>query len=864
MIHRQYVPLARRLAQLVGVFALGATTMASDCAGPESVTERSIVARIDPATRVDTTYTLDTLVYRAPFVTGSNGVGLTDFDVRWETSRATVARLLDPPVQRYSGGTTLVDSATRPLMRVEVVRDGDAVVTMTPLDVNFAGGTTQRYTATIVALANRPTTLDVQSVYNLRVGDTLSLAASPRGSSPGVFTTGSVEWTVTNAAVAQISTRPTDGGTPAVRNPITNGPLDRIGLRALAVGTTPLRVVYTGRAGVRLERTVTVNVTANAARVQIDRSTPQTIVANDVNGVIFASLLDAAGRPVDPSSLRFTSRDSIALPIRPAVTGCPATNDPTGCATIVEPNSGEIVRRGGVVRGWIVATAGTAAPDSVELTAYPAVASLEISPPSATIALGGAADFTVIARDASRNVIPAAAFPSPIVIARPPGASSAIALQLSTAGKPAMVTNVVVSAVPPGPATATAELVATRSFRTGVLEARATITVRTVDRIVVTPATATHRIGTAGVTFTAQLLDGAGRPVVDPAIRPTWTTADSSVATVAPTTDRTAVASGLRTGRTDVIASAQGVTGRASLEVTGALVTPTITVTPADLLLEVGQVGTITATVANVATPTTVEWVSRNPAVAAITPSGLSTAVRAGSPGTTYIVATYIGGAGTVRDSARVRVPVTSRVRFALLEPRAAEITAPASVTYRVSLFDSAGTVVNPTTEFASAIRYTSSRPSVATIDSTTGQATGVSGGTTVIRARYLLGGVEVASDTSTLLVYPPTAGHLGSLEISTAGNAREVRVGQDLLFQVIVRDVAGTPVRSGVTVDVGPASSPYVDVTRATEFTEGYFYRIRGKAPTPSLAVNPLAAFVLIRADVIGAGAAVPIVVRP
>jgi hypothetical protein len=193
-----------------------------------------------------------------------------------------------------------------------------------------------------------------------------------------------------------------------------------------------------------------------------------------------------------------------------------------------------------------------------------------------------------------------------------------------------------------------------------------------------------------------------------------------------------------------------------------------------------------------------------------------------------------------------------------VLEPTNAEITAPASLQYRVRFLDAAGAAT--TVETGGALQFTSSNTTAATIDAASGLARGAGAGTTTITARYLLNGTQVATVQTPLVVYAAgSAGHFGSVEISTASNAREVRVGQDLIFQVIVRDVNGNQVTSGVTgLTVVPllpnATSPFVDIEVVTDFGAGYFYRIRGKAP----------GVVRVIADAPGVHAEIPIVVRP
>lgn len=216
--------------------------------------------------------------------------------------------------------------------------------------------------------------------------------------------------------------------------------------------------------------------------------------------------------------------------------------------------------------------------------------------------------------------------------------------------------------------------------------------------------------------------------------------------------------------------------------------------------------------------------------------------------------------------------PVSSNVARIELEPRNAEITAPATQQYRVLFFDGSGARIS--VESGGTLRFTSSVPTVASIDSTTGLATGVTAGTTTITARYLRNGVLVRQDASPLTVYAAgSAGHYGSAVISTNNNnQRTLRPGESLLFQLIVRDVAGTQITSGVTpAPTVASSSSSVAIVRCTSAeldlaspcyavrnTPGYFYRMTaGSSATVGSSVK-------IRYDIVGAGGEITMVITP
>ncbi|MBL0939265.1 MAG: hypothetical protein IBJ03_10235 [Gemmatimonadaceae bacterium] len=209
--------------------------------------------------------------------------------------------------------------------------------------------------------------------------------------------------------------------------------------------------------------------------------------------------------------------------------------------------------------------------------------------------------------------------------------------------------------------------------------------------------------------------------------------------------------------------------------------------------------------------------------------------------------------------------PPTSIVTRIAIEPRDAEVTAPATQQYSVALYNAAGARVQA--ETGGSIRYTSSLTTVARIDSVTGLATGANAGVTTITARYLLNGVLVQTDASPLTVYAAgAAGHYGSATISTNNNnTRTLRAGETLLFQLIVRNVAGTQVTSGVTpAPTVTTSTGNVSIAPCTPGVgpcpnfAGYFFTMTA---SPNATAGST---VRIRYDVMGAGGEITMTIVP
>jgi alpha-tubulin suppressor-like RCC1 family protein len=175
-------------------------------------------------------------------------------------------------------------------------------------------------------------------------------------------------------------------------------------------------------------------------------------------------------------------------------------------------------------------------------------------------------------------------------------------------------------------------------------EVPVTVTPAPVVRIVVTPDSVTLRPGDR-TRATALLRDAAGD--VDPSL-PTWTSADSTIATV----DRVGGIQGVRVGRTTVAVTAGA--ARTVVHVTVVARPSTLYASPAQNVLLPGLERPLVAyrLTGRLGAPDTLvaAWTSRTPAVATVDERGV---VRAVAPGEALIVARV----GT--DS--VEVPVTVR-----------------------------------------------------------------------------------------------------------------------------------------------------------------------------------------------------------
>ena len=104
-----------------------------------------------------------------------------------------------------------------------------------------------------------------------------------------------------------------------------------------------------------------------------------------------------------------------------------------------------------------------------------------------------------------------------------------------------------------------------------------------------------------------------------------------------------------------------------------------------------------------------------------------------------------------------------------------------------------------------------------------------IASGTSDVTVLYTKNGQNVAVDYTSFRVNATTAGPYGSLTITTPANARQLRVGETLLFQVFVRDVNG-----GILTAVAPSliavaqDGTILRVERVVDPT-GNFYSMKG-----------------------------------
>ena len=398
------------------------------------------------------------------------------------------------------------------------------------------------------------------------------------------------------------------------------------------------------------------------------------------------------------------------------------TVNSTGYATAVGAGSASLVATSNGKSGTAQITVnGSSSPVPV--------ATVTVSPSSATGNVGDAAQFSATTKDANGNVLTGRTITWS-------STNTAVATVSSTGYAKAV-------------GAGSASLVATSEGKSGAAQitVNGSSTPVPVATVTVSPATATGNVGDAA-QFTATTKDANGNVLTGRTI--TWSSTNTAVATVS----STGYAKAVGAGTASLVATSEGKSGQAQITVNGSTPVPvaSVTVSPSSATGNVGDAAQFTATTkdanGNVLTGRTVTWSSTNTSVVTVNSTGYAKAVGAGSAS---LVATSEGKSGT----AQITVNGTSGpapVATVAVSPSSATIAVGSTQTFSVVLKDASGNVLTGRT-----VTWSSSAPLIAGV-STTGVATALLAGTSTITATSE-GKSGSASLTVTALPPPPSSG---------------------------------------------------------------------------------------------------------
>ena len=470
---------------------------------------------------------------------------------------------------------------------------------------------------------------------------------------------------------------------------------------AVASGTATITATSEGRSG-----SATINVSARPASAVIVSPGQVTLFAAQTVQ-LSALVTDDRGQVLTGQTVSFSTSNSAV-----------ATVSTSGLVTGVSAGSATITATSDAAVGTAVVTI---VPDPV--------AAVDITPASSSIIAGNTVQLTA----------------TPMNVSGQPLTGRTI---FWSSGTPALA-SVSSSGMVTGLAAGNAVIIATVDGKQG----SATVIVRVVPvaTVTVNPPTAAITVGQT-VTLTATTTDASGNPLSGRIVG--WSSSDNTIASVSASGVVTALAPGAAT----ITASSEGQSGTAIVTV-GPVPVATVSVTPAQPTLTVGQTVTLTANPMDASgqpvTGRAVTWTSGAPSIATVSGSGVVTGVASGSA---VITATVDG----VPGSATVVVNPTP-VASVTVSPSSRTLTIGQTVTLGATARDAGGNVIA-----GAPITWTSSNTAVATV-SASGVVTAVGAGSATIQATS-----GTASGTAAITVNYPPLHHI----IVTPANPR-IKIGQ-------------------------------------------------------------------------------------
>ena len=700
----------------------------------------TILVQVDPVSRTDTTYVGDVFDIPMPHFRDATGKAFGGFDVSRTTTASTVARPSESLTRIDPNAIgTMTDSTSNQMITIQPLKAGEArlsvatvltdLKTATPstIGVTTPTGAPLVFTHNVIVLPDPPTILNLPSVIHMQVGDTLTLAPMPRGSSGGTVTTGSALWNVESGlGVATLHplnvTELVWPNTPAYTQNslpgITKGGTGRIGLKGRFPGEAQLVVIWASAGGARIQKNITVIVTARPAPViftsggsvddpALERQTvtvgkTRQFNLRDVKNVIIPLTL------VDWKS----SSPSIADITPSGASGGFATCRSEGTVTILA----------NVASTGDIATAKLLCGVSVTPTV-----TIAITPPSASVKVGSDITFNATAVDPllSSNIkwnVP-----------------TANAQVISVVSSSQLTSSVTVRGVHPGEVTVMA-FYGEPGIPGASTTAALTVTARTLRLV---PATTPTPVA-AGATqqYTVEEVDaGNNRIGTIPAAEFTWSPSESTVADVDANGKATCAPTGA--GGTIPVTAIHRVTGEsvtATLSCSPpASSLPALVVNPHAVSVSQGRTTTIAAVVTNGLNVTDVTWSTKDAAVATISDNGSRSitvnGIKAGS--STYIVGTFAYSGGTSRDSTLVTVTnaSTAQVDHITMEPDSVNVAKGALVQYRVRYWNASNVEMNA--EAGSTTAFTVDVSSVAQVGASSGLVSTRGVGETHVNASY-------------------------------------------------------------------------------------------------------------------------------
>ncbi|MEP7383473.1 MAG: Ig-like domain-containing protein [Gemmatimonadota bacterium] len=696
----------------------------------------------------------DTLLLSARLLDAQGRV-LTGRVVSWISGAPMIASVDSRGhVTAIGPGTALIIASSegvRTTISITVAAATVAAVVTSPANATIQEGTTVQLSASIMDARGRPmagkvatwisSNLSVATVSSTGLVQAIAPgSAGISARSDGII--GSSTITVVLVPIANVALTPptaavTTGRTVQLTVVLTdaagrslplNGRLITWSSNAPSIATVGATGVVTGtsagsatvRADVDGKTGISSIVVSDAPVSSVSVSPGTTQLTAGSSAQFTATALDAGGLVLTGRSVSWSSSD-------PGV----ASVSSSGLVSALSPGTVQLT-----------ATIGGVAGSATVTVAAVSVASVAVTPGSASIVVGGTVQLAAAASDVAGNIL----------------LGRAVSWSSATPAVATIDANGLVSAVGAGTSLVTATI-------DGV-SASATITVTSVAvaSVSVTPTTASLAVG-GSVQLTATAKDAAGNVLTG---RPTtWSTGALSVATV----NGSGLVSAVSAGSAVISVSIGGVTASATMTVT-AVPVASVSVTPGSASIAAGGTLQLTATAkdaaGNVLIGRTTSWSSGAPAVASINGSGLVSAVSAGSS----VISVTIDGVTAAATITVTNAPVIS----ASVSPTSTNLTVGGTVQLTVTARDGTGSIVTgrPTV-------WSSGSPSVATINAN-GLVTAVGVGSALLTVT-----VEGARGTSNVNVTEvPIA------NISVSPNTPSITAGASITLAATPTDAKG------------------------------------------------------------------------
>ncbi len=673
----------------------------------------------------------DSLSLRVSSSGGASGtVAMAASVARWTSSDPTVATVSDDGVVASTGeGSAIIMaqvSGATATADVQVVNTPVASVTISPPNASILPGQKLLLTATPLDSRGRVTSKGSPSWSSSNTSvATVAADGMATGVAKGVaIITVEIQKKKSTATITVLDV-------PAASVSVT------LAASSLSVGqTTQASTVVKDAQGNTLSGRVVAWQSSNPALATVTAAGLVTAIAK--GSVTISAICDAkvgsapltvaapapASITITPTGISLTKGQSTQLSAQVLdANGAIIPNRPITWSTM-NATVASVTTAGAVTGLDVGSTAAQATADGLTASASVAVsdvpaASITVSPTTLSLISGDTARLSAVVKDASGGVL----------------ANRAVNWSSSNPAVATVATTGTVTAVAPGSAAITGQVDAVTATTTVTVSAPPPAPVASVA-VALNPSSI--NVGETA-SSTATLRDANGNVLTGRTV--TWSSANSTVATVSANGTVTAMSA----GTASIIATSEGQTGAATETVNATAPAPvaSITLSASNTTLAVGATMQVTITLkdaaGNVLTGRTIGWTSSNTAIATVSTTGL---VKAVSAGAVVITASSEGKTATIEftvSPAPVAAVAVTLSSASLVVGQTAQATA--------KLTDAAGNLLTGRT-----MVWSSSSPAVASVSSA-GVVTALAAGTTSIMATS-----EGKSGSAAMTVTAPSA----------------------------------------------------------------------------------------------------------